>query len=51
VAAPVCNAGGEVVASLCVTGPASRIEAGHSAEVAAVVKEHAARISHRLGYR
>jgi DNA-binding IclR family transcriptional regulator len=51
VAAPVCNAGGETVASLCVTGPASRIEAGHSAEVAAVVKEHAARISHRLGYR
>ncbi|MGI6669697.1 MAG: IclR family transcriptional regulator [Acetivibrionales bacterium] len=51
VAAPVRNFRGKVVASVGVSGPASRIQIGGIEKYATAVKDIAAKISKRLGYK
>ena len=50
VAAPIFNHQGFPVAALTITGPAERIPASQFPRVGALVVEHAAEISKRLGY-
>jgi DNA-binding IclR family transcriptional regulator len=50
VAAPIRNHSGRVVASLSVSGPATRIPKGRIPPLAARVREVAAKLSARLGY-
>lgn len=50
VAAPIFNHQGFPVAALTITGPADRIPASQFLRVGALVVEHAAEISKRLGY-
>jgi DNA-binding IclR family transcriptional regulator len=50
VAAPIRNHSGRVVASLSVSGPATRISKGRIPTLAARVREVAAKLSTRLGY-
>jgi DNA-binding IclR family transcriptional regulator len=50
VAAPVRDAGGQVVAAVSVSGPAYRVLAKLVADLGALTVEAADRISARLGY-
>jgi DNA-binding IclR family transcriptional regulator len=51
VAAPVRDHGGRVIASLSISGPATRIDADAIPRLAERVKEAAAKLSTQLGYR
>lgn len=51
VAAPVWSFGGEVIASLCVSGPSYRLSEARMAKLGEIVKEAALEVSARLGYR
>ena len=51
VSAPVRNHEGNVVAAISISGPDARLTPGRMEEIAAMVREAAARISHRLGCR
>lgn len=50
IAAPILDRHGYPVAALTVTGPAERIPVSDFERVGAVVREHADRVSQRLGY-
>ena len=50
VAAPIRNAHGDVVASMSVSGPSFRLDAGGSDEVADPVLGGGLEVSHRLGW-
>jgi DNA-binding IclR family transcriptional regulator len=50
VAAPICNAHGDVVASMSVSGPSFRITPDRVDDVVRLVTEAAREVSHRLGW-
>jgi DNA-binding IclR family transcriptional regulator len=51
VAAPIRNHSGNVIASLSLSGPATRILKGRIPDLAVRVREVAVKLSSRLGYR
>jgi len=51
VAAPVFDHHGRAVAAICVGGPTVRLPPGRLAELATLVRQAAARVSERLGFR
>jgi DNA-binding IclR family transcriptional regulator len=51
VAAPIFNHQRQVVAAICAGGPTARLPAARLAELAVPVKQAAARVSERLGFR